>query len=335
MMPNDVLTRISRRRGFNLLEMFHPRARHVFQEEEFEWIRDWGFDFVRVPMSCQVWTNPEDPTSVNEQILQEVDRCVELGKKHGIHVCLNCHRVPGYGSNDKPPFTGNLWKDQRSQDLFCLHWEILSERYVGISPDDLSFNLVNEPPPVSDDRMTRGDHERVGRAAVATIRRVDAGRPIIADGVFFGTVPCPELADLGIMQSCRAYVPLGISHYRATWVNIDEFPEPKWPGAFHDGKGLWDRSTLEQHYAPWEQLIRQGVPVHCGEGGAINFTPHAIVLAWYRDVLSILKRLGIGHALWNLRGQFGVLDSKRTDVAYEDWHGHLLDRKLLELMREF
>jgi hypothetical protein len=29
----------------------------------------------------------------------------------------------------------------------------------------------------------------------------------------------------------------------------------------------------------------------------------------------------------------GVLDNQRTDVAYEDFHGHKLDRELLDLLR--
>ena len=42
----------------------------------------------------------------------------------------------------------------------------------------------------------------------------------------------------------------------------------------------------------------------------------------------------IGFALWNFRGDFGILDSGRADVEYEDWHGHKLDRKLLDLIRK-
>jgi len=39
--------------------------------------------------------------------------------------------------------------------------------------------------------------------------------------------------------------------------------------------------------------------------------------------------------LWNLRGSFGVLDSERTDVDYENFKGHKLDRKMLELLRSY
>jgi hypothetical protein len=36
-----------------------------------------------------------------------------------------------------------------------------------------------------------------------------------------------------------------------------------------------------------------------------------------------------------LRGTFGILDSERSDVVYEDWHGHKLDRALLELLQRY
>jgi len=29
------------------------------------------------------------------------------------------------------------------------------------------------------------------------------------------------------------------------------------------------------------------------------------------------------------------MDSGRTDVDYEDWHGHKLDRKLLDLLQKY
>ena len=39
-------------------------------------------------------------------------------------------------------------------------------------------------------------------------------------------------------------------------------------------------------------------------------------------------------ALWNFRGDFGILDSGREDVPYTDWYGHKLDSKLLELIKK-
>ena len=82
----------------------------------------------------------------------------------------------------------------------------------------------------------------------------------------------------------------------------------------------------------WAELARRGIGVHCGECGGYNKTPHGVFLAWMEDVMDVLRGHGIGYALWNFRGSFGILDSKRQDVKYEDWHGHRLDRQLLALL---
>lgn len=105
-------------------------------------------------------------------------------------------------------------------------------------------------------------------------------------------------------------------------------------GIWHYGE-WWDRARLEQHYQPWVELAARGVGVHCGEGGAFMHTPHDVALRWLRDALDILRSHNIGYALWNFRGGFGILDSDRPDVAYEDWRGHRLDRAMLELLQAF
>jgi endoglucanase len=304
------------------------------QEDDFRWIADWGFDFVRLPMCYTLWIEDNDIHKFHEPMLDKIDHAVELGKKHHIHVSLNFHRAQGYSVNPehKEPF--DLWKDQEALDAFCFHWELFARRYRGIPSNRLSFDLVNEPASPSPKGMTRKDHERVVRSAFAAIHAVDPSRQVIADGLTWGNDPCPELADLDLAQSCRAYAPMGISHYKASWVGGEKFPEPKWPGGWNYGT-TWGRKELEKHYSKWTKLAAKGVGIHCGEGGAFNLTPHDVVLRWFRDVLEILTEHGIGYALWNFRGSFGVLDSGRKDAVYKNWHGHKLDTKLLALLREF
>ncbi len=328
-------TVLPRWRGFNLLEMFSCERHQPFREDDFRWIAEWGFDFVRLPMCYLLWTG-DDPFTTSEEGLAEVDRAVEFGHRHGLHVSLNFHKAPGYCISPRwqDPFGLNLWKDERAREVFCFHWEVMSRRYLGIPSEELSFNLVNEPPAPSQDGMTGADHTRVVRAVVAAIRQIDPHRLIIADGVSVATAPSPELADLKVAQSCRAYVPPTLTHYQVPWGKRQELPEPVWPGVLWQGEG-WDHRHLEQHYAPWIELARQGVGVHCGEGGAYSRTAHEVVLRWLRDVLEILTQHHIGYALWNFRGAFGVLDSGREDIACENWYGHLLDRKLLSLLQEF
>jgi len=331
-MPTQTV--LPRWRGFNLLEMFSRDRDGAWREDDFRWIADWGFDFVRLPMCYRLWIEDDDPLKPHEPMLDRIDLAVSLADTYGLHVCLNLHHAPGYCVNGARGEPFDLWKDQAALDAFCFHWELLARRYRGIGSDKMSFNLVNEPRAPSEDGMTRADHERVIRTAVAAIRAIDPGRLIIADGVSWGNTACPELADLGIAQSCRAYVPSPLSHYKANWVKSEGWPAPVWPGLV-DGEKTWDRPALEEHYQQWAGLAADGVGVHCGEGGAFHHTPHGVVLRWLRDVLEILTAYGIGLALWQFRGPFGILDSRRSDVAYADWHGHALDRELLDLLREF
>ncbi len=325
---------LPRWRGFNLLYFFSAGRTEDPREDDFRWIADWGFDFVRLPMSYRLWTEENDPCAMKEDVLEKVDLAVELGRKHGIHMNVNLHRGPGYCVNWREPEPFDLWKDDDALDAFCAHWEMFATRYKGISFEEVSFNLLNEPPAVSDEKMTAERHAHVMRTATEKIRAIDPDRLIIADGTAWATVPVPELTDLGIAQSCRAYKPAGLSHYLAPWAGGEEYPVPTWPGSPEHGVS-WDRAKLEEMYGRWAALIEQGIGVHCGEGGSWCKTPHEVFLAWFRDCLEILTSHGIGYALWNFRGSFGILDTEREDVDYADWHGHKLDRKLLDLLKEF
>jgi len=77
---------------------------------------------------------------------------------------------------------------------------------------------------------------------------------------------------------------------------------------------------------------RPGAPVHIGEWGCFTQTPHDVCLAWMADQLALWREAGWGWSMWNLRGGFGVVDSGRADVRYEDFRGHKLDRRMLELL---
>jgi hypothetical protein len=99
---------------------------------------------------------------------------------------------------------------------------------------------------------------------------------------------------------------------------------------------LYDRSWLwDECIEPWQELESKGVGVVVGEWGAYSRTPHDVVLTWMEDCLRNWEKAGWGWALWNFRGSFGILDSARGDVAYEDWRGHKLDRKMLNLLQRY
>lgn len=476
-LPDATAGRLPRWRGFNLTNKFSQQwARGPFEEKDFELIRRWGFNFVRLPMDYRLWCVEGNPERFDERVLKEIDQAVAWGRKHGLHVCLNLHRAPGYCVNP-PAEPLNLWKDDEALRLCALHWRMFARRYKGIPSRELSFNLLNEPKDI--DAPT---YLRVVRELVRVIREEDPGRLIIADGLRWAADPVPELKELGVAQATRGYAPHEVSHYRASWVaGSDRWAVPQWPqpdvpgylygpgqralaaplvlqGPFPEGSRLrlrvgtvsararlviraggrilldrlfvpgpgegewkeavyrpqyqvyqnrydldveaaipedarevvlentegdwmtWSELSLEaggvrtvlpstgtwgvkpspvrlvrtgpsrawrsesmrdrawlvaRQIRPWQVPEMAGVGIVVGEWGAHNQTPHAVALAWMEDCLKNWQEAGWGWALWNFKGSFGVLDSERADVQYEDFEGHKLDRTMLELLQRY
>ena len=351
--------KLPRWRGFNFLDFFSPRRyranaeRFAATEQDFKWMSDWGFDFVRIPMAYPSYLEynpdsgqnitPEETVIFREEAIEAVEKMVFTAHKYNLHVNLNLHRAPGFCINAgfHEPF--NLWKDDEAQQAFYTHWDMWAQRFKNISPKLLSFDLVNEPCYKEDmnDQFGRSSaipgeiYRKVAKGCLEVIHRQTPDRLVVADGNHGGSLVTPELTDLKIGQSCRGYYPHYVSHYRAGWVwkNPDDAPVPVWPGMI-DGKE-YNRKTLEDFYKPWIDLVNQGVGVHCGECGCYRETPHDVFLAWFNDQLDILTQHGIGWGLWNFRGDFGVINSGRKDIEYEDFHGVKLDRKLLALLQKY
>lgn len=331
-LPEASPARLPRWRGFNLLEKFskRPEGNPPFRERDLEWIAEAGFNFVRLPMSYLCWTDPQDWLTLREGELQHIDAMVEWGRQYGVHVNVNFHRAPGYCVNP-PPEPLDLWKDEKALEACAFHWAHFARRYKSIPNSRVSFDLLNEPADIPEETYIR-----VVERLVQAIRSEDPDRLIVADGLRWGNKPVLSLARLKVAQSTRGYQPMQISHYKASWVRgSDQWPEPSWPLVLGEGQ-VWDKERLRRaQIEPWQELERQGVGVHVGEWGAFSHTPHKVVLAWMRDYLELWREAGWGWALWNFRGTFGLIDSRRNDAAYDDWRGHKLDRAMLELLQAF
>ncbi|MDO5308070.1 MAG: cellulase family glycosylhydrolase [Planctomycetia bacterium] len=479
-LPEPKWFALPRWRGFNLCEKFNVGSATAFLESDFQWIHQFGFNFVRLPMDYRTWIEGDDKRRFKEKTLQEIDQALQYGQSYGVHVCMNFHRAPGY-TVANPPERPLIWQSEEALEMCALHWQTFAKRYRGVPNRYLSFNLFNEPA-----GCTQEEYCKVVSRICQAIRSEDPDRLIICDGLSWGQEPCMPLKDLKVAQATRGYSPMEISHYGANWVNSRNYPYPRWPmisfnglmpspgkselpeetrrpwiirGEFgadaklrlkigvvsqsatlvvkaddkeilrrkfqpRDGQGEWkevvfskeyniyqniydldvvvdipssvqtltiqnvdgdwiyiselgirsgnavestitgtqdwrskeanqlrydgktlinelsnatkDRAWLyKENVEPWVKAKDAGIGVMVGEFGAYNKTPHDIALHWLEDMLANWRDAGLGWSLWNFRGSFGILDSGRTDIEYEDWHGHKLDRKMLELLQRY
>jgi endoglucanase len=365
--------------GFNLLEYFSTdpdwmkyfpyKDDGLFREDDFRWIHEWGFNFVRLPMDYRFWTAPSGLKKIDERKVEPIDRAIRLGEKYQVHVNICLHRAPGYcildgmdaaltGIHVTPERT-NLYTDSAALEAFVHQWTFFARRYQGMPSERLSFNLVNEPvlrltgaeraalaaklklssPPAIDraiEEQGEKEYARVARVAIHAIRSIDPQRLIVSDGCAsaIGWGPVPDLIGTGVLQSPHDYSPTQVTHYKTEWApGVKQTEPPAWPLRDQQGKVLADRQTIEHLLRPWRGMEQRGVRIHFGEMGCNKRVPHQTVLAWFNDSLDAIGELRSGWALWNFRGPFGILDTQRADTKFEDWHGHQLDRQLLALLQ--
>jgi endoglucanase len=359
---NAATSPIPRWRGFNIVDLFSTSVRWkeffpmddgLVAEEDFVMIRELGFDFVRIPMSYLFFgTGPFGRTPDPER-LWLIDRVVEFGRKHGVHVMLAFHRAPGYCVTAESQFDfpekGSLFENDDDLRDFTTWWATLAERYRDVPREALSFNLVNEPM-----NLDPAGFERTFVPVIEAIEAVTPERLIHVEGTFvwgadtIRVQPAPDSIATrpNVVNSVHLYHPVGLTHYDCPWLPSPlDLQPPTWPyeakllpGVERELTGddakVWDREALRELLQPYLRLVEQGHAVHVGEMGSYSKVPHDVYLAYLKDVVGLLGEYGLGYAMWNFRGPFGVVDTGRDDVAYEEFHGHRLDRALVDVLAQ-
>jgi len=301
-------------------------------EKALDFLAEFGFNFVRIPLDYRFWTRDFDYFHPDESIFASIDHYLQACRSRSIHLSLNLHRAPGFCTNRNNLEQHNLWRDEVAQNAFVFLWETFASRYRNIPSESLSFDLLNEPPNPGQDGMTRRNHASLMRRTLAAIRAIDPDREITIDGLGGGYFAMPELADLGLTHSARGYHPMPVSHHQASWwTGNRDAPAPHYPGLRWQGR-CWDRAALKEAYRPWREVEKRGTRIHIGEFGCFNRTPNEIALRWLCDMLSIYQEFGWGYAMWNFQGPFGIIDHGRPDAEMELLSGYKVDRTMLDLM---
>src|SRR5688572_30661753 len=256
--------------GFNFQWMFSwdpDQSPEPADERALDFLAEFGFNFVRIPLDYRFWTHSFDYFHPDEAVFSFIDTYLNACRSRSIHLSLNLHRAPGYCTNRNDLERHNLWRDEIAQNAFMVLWETFATRYKGISSEWLSFNLINEPPSPGNHGLTRQKHALLIRRTVAAIRAIDSQREIVIDGLGGGYLPMPELASLGVTHSGRGYHPMPVSHHRASWWSEhDKAPAPKYPGLRWQGR-VWDRLALRDSYRGWREVEKRGAQIHIGEFG--------------------------------------------------------------------
>ena len=86
------------------------------------------------------------------------------------------------------------------------------------------------------------------------------------------------------------------------------------------GREHWDAARIESEMkqaAEWAR--RRGVPLMCNEFGVYrDYSDPQDRAAWLHDVRTALEHNGIGWAMWDYSGSFGVVTKKDGKTVADD-----------------
>ena len=308
------------------------------REEDIKKIAAMGFDHIRVPVDYNVLEDQDG--RIREKGWGHLDDASAWAKRYGLNMVIDLHKAYGYDFNNAGAFAteeNTLFAKPELQERFLLLWERIARRYG--QEDHLAFELLNE---VVEESAIDAWNALIKRAA-ACIRCYAETTPIIYGGVQWNSaekvkyLEKPE--DRNIIFSFHTDEPQAFTHQRAEWVKgLDLTRSVRYPdtmeyyrrisGEFEEGASVV-RSNADDIGVPFvDELVRQaaiaaehaGVPLYCGEFGVIDFAPPEDSLRWFSVMDEVLRRYGIGWAVWTYRQMnFGI-----TDAHYDPIRERLL-----------
>ena len=291
-------------------------------------IHNMGFDSVRIGIDPSLIARHGSLTPSNPQALAALDGAVNQALANHLAVMLCVFPSDDYKRNLA---TGS------GVDDFVLLWRVLAAHFAKSDPANVFFELINESE-VPDPYRWMGIQARVDEA----IRTVDTQHTIIATAANYGSLPdllqLEPLRDSNVIYNFHFYEPYQFTHQGASWgssewVYFRDIPYPATPetlvaqlnavpsdparyNLYLYGAGRWDRAAISGRIAFAAAWARErNVPLICNEFGAYRETADPASRArWIADVRSALEESRIGWAVWDYRGDFGIVQRTEAQI---------------------
>lgn len=288
-----------------------------------------GFDHLRLPVDYFFFEDDAAPGVYREERIAYIDRTIAWTKKYGLNLVLDLHHAPGYFFGDGEKNT--LFVDPSMQERFLAIWCFFAKRYKA-EGYNLTFELLNELVWENSDPWNV-----LWQRAEEAIHEIDPARNIIVGGNFWNSVD--ELENLvlspkeTVWYTFHFYHPMLFTHQRAMWneenrrypVQVEYPVDTVKHAGYYVGKRplcedrpVLDKAFLRDRLAPAREFIsRHGRALYCGEYGVYAESPLESAVLWHREVAEILLEMGIGRAVWSLRG-FAHITNGQNEVVSEE-----------------
>ena len=304
-------------------------------EEDIVNIKNLGFDHVRVPVDYNVLEDEEGNTK--EDGFGYLEKCRKWCADNGLNMLIDLHECYGYSFDPlkKDMDREKFFYDEQLQQRFLNLWRRIAERFKDY-PDQVAFEPLNEVVlhEVAD------AWNKVATRYIEMMRTIVPNSYIVVGGVCYNSVVSVPLLDIPkddhIVYNFHCYEPFIFTHQGAYWVeNMPSDFRITYPKTLEEyreiGKDLSEdlagavyqeniseigEGFFEDIFAPAiEKAKKDDIPLYCGEYGAIDIADAESRLAWMRDIHAVMKKHGIGRALWNYREKdFGLVDESFATI---------------------
>jgi len=293
-----------------------------------------GFDHVRLsidPVPLEQYPRAAD--GLNADFVARLDRAVDAILANGLAVEIDLQPEDNYKQQ--------LRVGDYAVDELTMLWRKLAAHYAGRDPDRVFFEILNEPE-VNDAYRWAGIQARLA----AAIRQAAPRNTIIATGANYSNLldllALHPLADGNVIYNFHFYEPHEFTHQGASWgltwwSYTHGIPYPPSDTTMQalllEVPDAADRFALESYWldhwdahrirmtidaaAAWAR--ENNVPLICNEFGAYRNASDPVSRAnWIHDVRTAFEADGIGWAMWDYRGSFGVVTKQDGQPAQVD-----------------
>jgi aryl-phospho-beta-D-glucosidase BglC (GH1 family) len=296
---------------------------------DFKAMQALGIRYVRFPLEPTLLMRGGLLAPGKEELWKRIDDALDMAMNAGLAI-------------DFVVFPRDDYKQQLSTqhgvDQFLMLWQVLAKHFASRDPERFFFELMNESE-VSDPYRWIG----IESAVTAAIRQVAPRHTIIASGAHYDSIPdlieTEPLPDANVIYTFHFYEPYPFTHQGAPWGSIEwnyykDIPYPATPEQiaailpsipgdnaryqlYLYGSAGWNAQGIAGRLAfaaAWGR--ERNVPVICNEFGAFRDTAPPDSRARYlHDVRSGLEQQGIGWAMWDWSGNFGLVQHQNGTVV--------------------
>jgi endoglucanase len=292
-------------------------------------IHEMGFDFVRIGIAPDLFERHGEIAAPHPDALVQLDRAVQEALDNHLEVMLCVFPDDEYKHN---------LSTERGVDDFVQLWRILAGHFAAEDHDRIFYELMNEPE-VEDPYRWIGIQARV----VESIRQIDTNHTIVATAAHYSSLgdllQLEPVRDANVIYNFHFYEPYQFTHQGASWgaddwIYYKSIPYPATaadlagqmknvPGdlarynLYLYGADGWNREAIAGRIAFAAAWARErNVPLICNEFGVYRDTADRTSRArWIDDVRSALEANHIGWAMWDYRGNFGVVTRTDTEIT--------------------